>query len=66
MDRFYASWKDGIHAKAKKLGRLKAFIKFFVKREWLAKDIADDLQAHESSSVTVRKSPFMDEELERL
>jgi hypothetical protein len=28
MDRFYASWKDGIRAKAKKLERLKAFIKF--------------------------------------
>ena len=66
MDRFYASWKDGIRAKAKKLERLKAFIKFCVKREWLAKDIADDLQAPEGSSVTVPKSPFTDEELERL
>jgi hypothetical protein len=33
MDRFYASWRDGIRAKAKKLERLKAFIKFCVKRE---------------------------------
>jgi len=66
MDRFYASWTDGIRAKAKKLERLKAFIKFCVKREWLAKDIAEDLQAPEGSSVTVPKSPFTDEELERL
>ena len=66
MDRFYASWKDGIRAKAKKLERLKAFIKFCVKREWLAKHIADDLEAPEGSSVTVPKSPFTDEELERL
>jgi integrase len=66
MDRFYASWKDGIRAKAKKLERLKAFIKFCLKREWLAKDITDDLQAPEGSSVTVPKSPFTDEELERL
>ncbi|HEY4051709.1 MAG TPA: hypothetical protein VGM27_33045, partial [Acidobacteriaceae bacterium] len=66
MDRFYASWKDGIRAKAKKLERLKAFVKFCLKREWLAKDIVDDLQAPEGSSVTVPKSPFTDEELERL
>lgn len=66
MDRFYASWKDDIRAKAKKLERLKAFVKFCVKREWLAKDISDDLQAPEGSSVTVPKSPFTDEELERL
>ena len=66
MDRFYASWKDGIRAKAKKLERLKALIKFCLKREWLAKDIADDLQAPEGSSVTVPKAPFTDEELDRL
>lgn len=66
MDRIYASWKDGIRAKAKKLERLKAFTKFCLKREWLAKDIADDLQAPEGSSVTVPKSPFTDEELDRL
>jgi integrase len=66
MDCFYAGWKDGIRSKAKKLERLKAFVKFCVKREWLARDIADDLQAPEGSSVTVPKSPFTDEELERL
>jgi hypothetical protein len=61
MDRFYASWKDGIRAKARKLERLKAFIKFCLKREWLAKDIADDLQAPEGSSVLVPKTPFTDD-----
>jgi len=66
MDLFYASWKDGIRAKAKKLERLKAFIKFCVKREWLTKDITDDLQAPEDSSVTVPKFPFTDEELDRV
>lgn len=59
MDRFYASWRDGIRAKAKKLERLKAFTKFCLKREWLAKDISDDLQAPEGSSVTVPKSPSL-------
>jgi hypothetical protein len=66
MDRFYADWKDGVRAKAKKLERLKAFIKFCVKREWISKHIADDLQAPEGSSVTVPKSPFTDDELERI
>ncbi|MGH9606397.1 MAG: tyrosine-type recombinase/integrase [Terracidiphilus sp.] len=66
MDRFYATWKDAIRSKAKKLERLKAFIKFSVKREWLTKDIADDLEAPEGASVTVPKTPFTDEELERL
>lgn len=66
MDRFYASWKDGIRAKAKKLERLKAFVKFCVMRDWLSKDITEDLQAPEGSSVSVPKSPFTDEELDRL
>jgi integrase len=66
MDRFYASWKDAIRAKAKKLERLKSFIKFCVKREWLAKNIADDLEPPQGSSVTVPKSPFTDEELQRI
>ncbi len=66
MDRFYASWKDGVRAKAKKLERLKTFIKFCLKRKWLNEHIADDLQAPEGSSVTVPKSPFTDAELDRL
>ncbi len=66
MDRFYASWKDGIRAKAKKLERLKSFVKFCQKREWINKNIAEDLDAPEGSSVTVAKSPFTDDELNRL
>jgi hypothetical protein len=66
MDRFYASWKDGVRAKANKLERLKAFIKFCLKRKWLNEHIADDLQAPEGSSVTGPKSPFTDAELDRL
>jgi site-specific recombinase XerD len=66
MDLFYASWKDGLRAKAKKLERLKAFIRFCLKREWIAKDIADDLQAPEGSSVNVPKSPFTDAEIQKL
>jgi hypothetical protein len=66
MDRFYASWKDGIRAKAKKLERLKRFIKFCVKMNGSVKDIADDLEVPEGSSIAVPKSPFTDEEADRL
>jgi hypothetical protein len=44
MDRFYASWKDGPQAKAKKLDRLRAFTKFCLRRKWISDNIADDLQ----------------------
>jgi integrase len=66
MDRFYASWKDGIRAKAKKLDRLKAFIRFCLKREWIAKDVSSDLEAPQGSSITLPKAPFTDEELMRI
>jgi integrase len=66
MDRFYASWKDGIRSKAKKLETLKSFIRFCRKREWIDKDIADDLQAPEGSSIPANKMPFTDDELGRL
>jgi hypothetical protein len=66
MDRFYGGWRDGIRGKAKKLERLKSFVKFCQKRKWLADDITEDLQAPEGSSVTVPKSPYSDEELERI
>jgi hypothetical protein len=66
MDRFYASWKDGIRAKSKKLERLKSFVRFCMKREWLAKDIAEDLEAPQGSSIPAHKTPFTDAELERI
>lgn len=66
MDRFYASWEDGKRAKAKKLERLKAFVRFCCKREWMARNIADDLEAPEGSSIAASKTPFTDEELQRI
>jgi site-specific recombinase XerD len=66
MDRFYASWRDGTRARAKKLERLKAFIRFCLKREWIIKDIVDDLEAPEGSSAPANKSPFTDEEMDRI
>lgn len=66
MDRFYASWKDGKRSKAKKLERLKGFIKFSVKRKWLTENIAEDLEAPEGSSIAADKMPFSDSELTRI
>jgi hypothetical protein len=40
MDRFSASWKDGDRAKAKKLERLKGFIRFCIKRKFITEDIS--------------------------
>jgi integrase len=66
MDRFYASWKDGKRGKAKKLERLKGFIRFFLKRKWLTENIAEDLEAPEGSSIPASKMPFTDSELNRM
>lgn len=66
MDRFYGSWKDGKKGKSKKLERLKGFVKFCMKRKWLSENIAEDLEAPPMASVTNPKTPFEDEELERI
>jgi site-specific recombinase XerD len=66
MDRFYASWKDAKRAKAKKLERLKALVKFSINREWIAKNITTDLKAPEGSSIPANKTPFTDDELDRI
>jgi len=66
MDRFYASWTDAIRSRAKKLERLKSFIQFCKKRNWLAEDIAEDLDAPYGASVTIPKAPFSEEELQRI
>jgi integrase len=66
MDAFYGSWKDGIKAKSKKLDRLKSFVKFCVKRKWLAEEITSDLQARAGSSIPFPKAPFTDDELNRI
>jgi len=66
MDRFYASWKDGKRSRAKKLERLKGFIKFALKRKWITENIAEDLEAPEGSSMPANKTPFTDAELTRI
>ena len=66
MDRFYGAWKDGKKGKAKKLERLRSFVRFCVKRKWLDEDIAKDLEAPPKASELNPKTPFEDEELERI
>jgi integrase len=63
MDKFYASWNDEKRSKAKKLERLKAFVKFCRQRKWLTDDLTEDLEAPEGSSVPAGKAPFTDAEL---
>ena len=60
------SWQDGPRSKAKKLDRLKGFIKFCLKRKWLTENIVDDLQAPQGSSLPANKAPFTDAELTRI
>jgi site-specific recombinase XerD len=66
IDRFYASWKDGIRGKTKKLERLKAFVKFCMKRKWLKEDVASDIEPPAGSSLINPKAPFTDEEINRI
>ena len=66
MDDFYGEWKDGKKGKAKKLERLRSFVGFCVKRKLLAENIAEDLEAPPNATEINQKSPFEDEELERI
>lgn len=66
MDGFYASWKDAKKGKAKKLERLRGFVRFCLKRKWLTENIAEDLKAPPKASELNAKSPFEDEELKRI
>jgi hypothetical protein len=49
QNSFYASRNDGQRRQAKKLERLKSCVHFYLEREWLARDIAKDFEAPESS-----------------
>ena len=66
MDRFYASWKDGKRTVARRLHKLTGFIDFCVKRKWLKEDIAAELEPPEGHSIPTNKSPFTDEEINRI
>ena len=58
-----AGWK---RAKARKLHKLTAFIEFCVKRKWLKEDISADLEPPEGHSIPANKTPFTDDEINRI
>jgi len=67
IDAFYGSRKLGVRAKAKRLGTLRAFFRFCVNREWLARSPASgDLKPPQGASRVANKIPFTDEELDRI
>jgi site-specific recombinase XerD len=66
MDRFYAGLSDGPTSKGKKLGMLRSFVKFSLRRKWLTENLAQDLEAPKGSATSANKSPFSDDELDRM
>jgi len=65
-DRFYGTWKDGNNSKGKKLERMKGFFEFCLKRRWIAENPAQSLEAPVKYAQHKQKSPFTDEELNRI
>jgi hypothetical protein len=61
MDR-----SDGKRSRAKKLERLKGFVRFCLKRKWLSKNITEDLESPVGSSIPANKTPFTDAEPTRI
>lgn len=67
VDAFYAGWKLGPRAKGKTLGTLRAFFRFAVAREWLAKKpVTSDLKPPLGANRVANKYPFTDAELDRI
>jgi site-specific recombinase XerD len=66
MDAFYASWKDGKRARGRKLHKLQSFIQFCLRRKWIADDITEDISPPAGHSIPANKTPFSDEELDRM
>lgn len=66
MDAFYNGWKDGKNSKGKKLERMKGFFKFCLKRKWIAESPVEDLEPPINYTQHKQKSPFTDEEMDRI
>jgi integrase len=66
IDEFYASWTDGKSSKGKKLERMNGFFDFCKRRKWIAENPAEDLQAPAGYSIPNQKTPFTDEQLNRI
>ena len=66
MDEFYLGWKDGVRARGKKLERLKGFFKFCLKRKMITENPAEDLEAPVGAGSAANKTPFTDQEIQRM
>lgn len=66
MDAYYQAWKDGVRSKGKKLERLKGFFKYCIKRKMLAENPSEDLEAPVGSGSAANKTPFTDDEIQRM
>lgn len=64
LDEFRSTWKDGPRSSAKKLERLRAFLRFAVDREWITKNPATKMK---SPRVTLCPTlPYTREEMLRI
>lgn len=67
IDAFYASWNLGVRTKGHALGMLRAFFRFCVNRDWIAKSpVTADLRPPLGANRAANKVPFTDEELNRI
>jgi integrase len=64
LDRFQVSWKLGKQTVANKIGRLRSFFNFCVKREWIEKSPARHMEV--PTIEQVERKPFEPEELEKI
>ena len=61
LSRFRTTWKDGPRSSAKKLERLRSFLRFAQKRKWISENYATDLK---SPKVTLRPTmPYTYEQM---
>jgi integrase len=65
-DRFYASFPGRARSKGNKLGMFRDFVKFAMKRKWLSENIGEDLEPPKGVSNSANRTPYTDEELDRM
>ncbi|HEX4004138.1 MAG TPA: tyrosine-type recombinase/integrase [Candidatus Acidoferrales bacterium] len=64
LSQFRSTWKDGPRSSAKKLERLRSFLRFALRRKWILENYAADLKA---PKVVLRPTmPFTREEMKRI
>jgi len=65
-DRFYTTVPGKARSKGNKLGMLRAFVKFALKRKWITENISEDLEAPKGVSNSANRTPYTDDELVRM